>query len=132
MHQCPRETGINTGVKRVDGDLRGRWFDAFGTMQLRAEFAAASAHRVLHHLRVEGGRHEVDLVVDLGRNRVFGIEFKAGTAPTRHDARHLIWLRDELGSNFVGGVVLHSGNAVVELDDRIGALPLSALWAGPA
>lgn len=74
-------------------------------------------------------RHEIDLVVELGRGRLFAIEFKAGTAPTLADARHLIWLRDELGRNFVGGVVLHTGQAVVELHDRIGALPLSAAWA---
>lgn len=112
-----------------DGDLRGRWFDAFAAMQLRAELAAASPGRRLHHLRVEGGRHEIDLVVDLGRGRVFGIELKAGAAPTREDARHLMWLRDELGKQFVGGIVLHSGNAVLELGDRIAALPLSVLWA---
>ncbi len=114
-----------------DSDLRGRWFDAFAVMQLRAELAAASPRRAMHHLRVEGGRHEIDLVVDLGRGRVFGIEFKAGVAPTRDDARHLIWLRDELGAAFVGGVVVHSGHAVVELDDRIGAVPLSAAWTSP-
>ena len=112
-----------------DGDLRGRWFDAFAVMQLRAELAAASPRRAMHHLRVEGGRHEVDLVVDLGRGRLFGIEFKAGTAPTHEDARHLIWLLDELGKNFAGGVVLHSGQAVVELGDRVAALPLSASWS---
>ena len=112
-----------------DGDLRGRWFDAFAVMQLRAELAAASPRRAMHHLRVEGGRHEVDLVIDLGRGRLFGIEFKAGTAPTRHDARHLIWLRDELGKNFVGGVVLHSGQAVVELDDRVAGIPLQTVWS---
>ena len=115
-----------------DGDLRGRWFDAFAVMQLRADLAAASPRRAMHHLRVEGGRHEVDLVVDLGRGRLFGIEFKAGTAPTREDARHLVWLRDELGKNFAGGVVLHSGQAVVELDDRVAAVPLSASWASAA
>lgn len=112
-----------------DGDLRGRWFDAFAMMQLRAELAAASPRRKMQHLRIEGGRHEIDLVVDLGRDRLFGIEFKAGAAPDREDARHLVWLRDELGRSFVGGVVLHSGRAVVELDDRIGAVPLSAAWA---
>ena len=114
-----------------DGDLRSRWFDAFAAMQLRAEVNVSSPRRVLHHLRVEGGRHEVDLVIDLGRGRLFGVECKAGTAPTREDARHLIWLRDELGKNFAGGVVLHSGQAVVELDDRIAAIPLSAVWSGP-
>jgi uncharacterized protein len=111
-----------------DGDLRGRWFDAFAAMQLRAELAATSPRRTMHHLRVEGGRHEIDLVIDLGRGRLFGIEFKAGVAPTREDARHLVWLRDELGARFAGGVVLHSGQAVVELDDRICAVPLSAAW----
>jgi uncharacterized protein len=110
------------------GDLRGRWFDAFAAMQLRAELAVASPRRGMHHLRVEGGRHEVDLVVDLGRGRLFGLEVKAGAAPTREDARHLLWLRDELGKNFAGGVVLHSGQGVVELDDRIAAIPLNSLW----
>ena len=114
-----------------DSDLRGRWFDAFAAMQLRADLAAASPRRAMHHLRVEGGRHEVDLVVDLGRGRLFGIEFKAATAPTRQDARHLIWLRDELGTNFAGGVVLHSGQGVFELDTRIAAVPLSAVWVNP-
>lgn len=111
-----------------DGGLRGRWFDAFAVMQLRAELAAMSPRRAMHHLRVEGGRHEVDIVVELGRGRLFGIEFKAGAAPTRADARHLIWLRDELGNKFAGGVVVHSGQAVVELDDRVAAVPLSAAW----
>lgn len=115
-----------------DSDLRGRWFDAFAVMQLRAELATASPSRAMYHLRVEGGRHEVDLVVDVGRGRLFGIEFKAGTAPTRQDARHLVWLRDELGKNFAGGVVLHSGQAVVELEERIAAVPLCALWCPPA
>lgn len=111
-----------------DNELRGRWFDAFGAAQLRAELATATPRRTMHHLRSEGGRHEIDLVIDLGRGRVFGIEFKAGTAPTRHDARHLIWLRDTLGDNFAGGVVLHAGQAVTELDNRVGALPLSTIW----
>jgi uncharacterized protein len=112
-----------------DGDLRGRWFDAFATAQLRAELAARSPGRRLHHLRAESGRHEIDIVVELGRGRVFAIECKAGAAPSREDARHLLWLRDELGDRFVGGVVMHSGGSVFELDDRIAAVPLSACWA---
>ena len=83
----------------------------------------------LHHLRVENGRHEVDLVLDLGNGKIFGIEFKAGSAPTLDDARHLVWLRDEYGKKFVGGVVLHSGRTIAELDDRIGAVPLSMTWS---
>lgn len=112
-----------------DSGLRGRWFDAFATMQLRAELATTSPAMRLHHLREAGGRHEVDLIVDIRGGRVFAIEFKAGAAPTRQDAHHLLWLRDQMGRAFVGGIVLHAGQAVIELDDRIAAIPLSAMWA---
>ena len=123
--------GVNEQDIVHDGDLRGRWFDAFAVMQLRAEFAVASPRMSMHHLRADGGRHEIDVVIDVGRGRLFGIECKAGAAPTREDARHLLWLRDELGKNFAGGIVLHAGQAIVELDDRIAALPLSAMWTPP-
>lgn len=109
-------------------DLRGRWFDAFATMQIRAELAATSPTTAMHHVRVEGGRHEIDLLVELGRGRVFAVEFKAGSAPSSADARHLTWLRDEIGDRFAGGVVLHAGKSVIELGDRLAAIPLSALW----
>lgn len=121
--------GVDAGDILGSAGLLGRWFDAFATMQIRAEVASMFPSPRLHHLRVESGRHEVDLVLDLGHGRVFGIEFKAGAAPTLDDARHLVWLRDQYGSTFVGGVVLHSGRAVVELGDRIAAVPLSMAWS---
>ena len=31
-------------------------------------------------------------------------------AVDRHDARHLVWLRDQLGDRFAAGVVLHTGS----------------------
>ena len=82
----------------------------------------------MHHLRVESGRHEIDLVIDVGAGRLFAIEFKAGAAPTREDARHLVWLRDKLCDRFAGGVVLHAGQNVIELDERAAAVTRSALW----
>jgi len=121
--------GLTTNDVLQSSDLLGRWFDAFATMQLRAEAATMFPSPKLHHLRVEGGRHEIDLVLDLGNGKVFGVEFKAGTAPTLEDARHLVWLRDEYGKRFVGGVVVHAGRAVTELSDRIGAVPISASWS---
>jgi hypothetical protein len=57
------------------------------------------------------------------------LQRRAGTAPTRKDARHLLWLRDELGDNRVRGVVFHTGTQPFELDDRIWALPIATLWA---
>ena len=81
------------------------------------------------HLRQEQGRHEVDLLVELGAGRVLGIEVKAHAAPGADSARHLAWLRDELGDRFVAGVVLHTGPRVYALGEKIVAAPICTLWS---
>ncbi|MGI8984154.1 MAG: ATP-binding protein [Acidimicrobiales bacterium] len=112
----------------ADPDLLGRWFDAFALAQLRPEVALSQPRPVLHHLRVEAGRREIDLVVELGARRIAAFELKAGVGVRDSDARHLFWLRDELGETFVGGAVLHSGPGMFELGERVYAIPLCALW----
>jgi predicted AAA+ superfamily ATPase len=112
----------------ADGDMLGRLLDTFVVAQLRPEAVVAECEPRLHHLRTEGGRHEVDVLAELGGGRVIGIEIKAAAAVTRRHARHLEWLRDELGDRFVAGVVLHTGPRVYELSERILAAPIASLW----
>ncbi len=118
----------STAVFR-DGDLLGRLIDTFVLAQLRAEETVTEIRPRLYHLRMEEGRHEVDVIAEFGARKVIGIEIKAGSAPDRDDARHLIWLRKELGKNFVAGVVLHTGTRVYSLADGIIAAPICTLWA---
>jgi hypothetical protein len=124
-------TALRIGVESVirEGDLLGRIIDSFVAAQLRPEVPIAATRPRLHHLRTEQGRHEIDLLAELGGQRVIAIETKAGTAPTaRDDGRHLSWLRDELGSRFIAGIVFHTGPRLYELDDKIIAAPISVLW----
>lgn len=111
-----------------DGDLRGRIIDTLVLAQLRPELEVSPRRPRVHHLRDKNGRHEIDIVLDLGRGRVMGLEVKAAATPTLKDARHLRWMRDELGDAFVRGVVLHTGPLPFELDDRIWALPIACFW----
>jgi hypothetical protein len=115
------------GVLR-DGDLMGRVLDTFVMAQLRAETAVSGLRPRLHHLRAEQGRHEIDILLELSGDRVVAIEVKADGAPGGKAAQHLRWLRDELGARFVAGVVLHTGPRTFEMDDRITAAPICALW----
>ncbi|MGH9181265.1 MAG: ATP-binding protein, partial [Acidimicrobiales bacterium] len=73
--------GLGDDVILHDPDLLGRYFDAFAMAQIRAEVALTHPRPGLHHLRVEAGRREVDLVVELGPRRVAAFEFKAGNGP---------------------------------------------------
>jgi len=115
------------GVLR-DGDLMGRVLDTFVMAQLRAETTVSALRPRLHHLRVEQGRHEVDILLELSGDRVVAIEVKADGAPGPKAAQHLRWLRNELGERFLSGVVLHTGPTTFDLDDRITAVPMCALW----
>jgi uncharacterized protein len=111
-------------------DLLGRLIDTFVLAQLRSEAVVADAAPTLHHLRVANGRHEVDIVLEGPGGVIVAVEVKASASVEVNDARHLIWLRDELGDQFVAGVVFHTGPLVHRLADRIWALPISSLWWG--
>jgi uncharacterized protein len=118
---------LDRGAVLRDGDLLGRVIDTFVAAQLRVEVSLRPRAR-LFHLRTEAGRQEIDLIVDLGGGRLIAVEIKATAAPTTSDARHLAWLRDAIGTGFVGGIVFHTGPAAFPLEERIWALPICTLW----
>jgi hypothetical protein len=115
------------GVMR-DGDLLGRLLDTFVASQLRPEAAVSAAQPRLYHLRTEHGRQEIDVLAELGGERIIGIEVKATASPRPGDARHLAWLHDALGDRFVVGVVFHTGPRAFALGEKIVAAPISVLW----
>lgn len=122
--------GVDAQTFMRDGDLLGRLLDTFVVAQLRAELAVSQHSPRLYHLREEHGRHEVDVVAELGGDRVLAFEVRATSAPVGDDARHLVWLRERLGPRFIKGVVLHTGSRAFPLGDRIDAVPICALWGG--
>lgn len=110
-------------------DLLGRVMDTFVLAQLRPELEVCLPGVTICHVRQEGGYREVDLILEASDGRVVAIEVKAGSAPDRSDSKHLEWLRDKIGDQFVCGVVFHSGTRPFKLDDRIYALPISTIWS---
>lgn len=139
VHQPKRylvDAGLMAAALRLDeegvigdGNVLGRILETFVAGQLRPEVGVSRSRPRLHHLRTEGGRQEIDLLAELGGQRVIGFEVKASAAPSSADARHLAWLRDTLGDRFLAGVVLHTGPDLFGLGDRIQAAPIATLWA---
>lgn len=123
-------SALRMGVDGVlrDGNLLGRLLDTFVMSQLRPEVEVSELRPRLYHARVEQGRHEIDILVELSGDRVIAIEVKADAAPTAAAARHLEWLRDQLGDRFLTGIVLHTGPRIYELGERVLAVPICALW----
>lgn len=115
-----------------DAGLLGRLIDTFVASEIRSHVAVEPSRPQLLHLRTDGGRQEIDLLLEYDGGEMFAVEVKASSTPTLKDARHLVWLRDQLGDRFAGGVVFHTGPEILELADRIKAIPICALWGGVA
>ncbi|MDR2373745.1 MAG: DUF4143 domain-containing protein [Bifidobacteriaceae bacterium] len=113
-------------------DRLGRLVDTFVMAQVRPLMRLAAPAVRAYHLRDRNGAHEVDLVLESAAGRIVGIEVKATNTATTTDARHLAWLRDQVGEMFARGIVLHTGSLAFPLAERIWALPLAALWSGEA
>lgn len=130
------DAGLMAAILRVDmtailrdEKLLGRVIDTFVVSQLRGEIEVCATRPRLYHLRDTDNRREADIVAELSGERVLAFEIKASSAATASDARHLAWMRDQLGDRFIGGVVFHTGPHVFPLGDQITALPISAIWA---
>jgi uncharacterized protein len=119
--------GVTENDVLSDGDLLGRLLETFVVAQCRAELALLSPSPRMHHLRTSEGR-EVDLVLEVGARRLIAIEIKATATPDPGDARHLRWLRRELGDANVMSVLLHTGRETRTFDDGTIAAPISAIW----
>ena len=113
------------GVLR-DGDMFGRVLDTFAMAQLRPELALHPLRPRPYYFR-DQDRREADIVIELATG-ILSLEVKAEAGPDRRAARHLEWLRDQLGDFFLGGAVLHTGPRSYPLTERILALPLCTLW----
>jgi predicted AAA+ superfamily ATPase len=130
------DAGLMAAIVRMDqaailrdDKMLGRVIDTFVASQLRGEVEVSVTRPRLYHVRDTDGRHEVDIVAELAGERVLAFEVKASSSVTAHDARHLAWMRDELGDRFIFGAVLHTGPRSFQLGDRIKALPISTIWA---
>jgi len=106
----------------------GQLAETFVFTELSKQLSWAETEASLSHYRDRNGP-EVDLIVEDSAGRILAIEVKASSTPRPEDARHLAYLRDRFGEQFVHGVVLHLGERILPLGERITALPLAALWA---
>jgi predicted AAA+ superfamily ATPase len=108
-----------------DGTVLGHLFESLVTLGVRV-FAQAADARVAH-LRTQGGRQEIDLIVERADQRVLAIEVKLGGVVTDDDVRHLLWLQRQLGDDLLDAVVVHTGPQAYRRPDGIAVVPAALL-----
>ena len=109
------------------GAIAGSLFETFVVMELVKQATWNPTPVELYFYR-DTDKREVDLVVEAASGDLAAIEAKSATVVTASDTRGLRLLRDKLGPRFKAGIVVHSGETTLPIDDRIWAVPLSGLW----
>jgi len=113
------------GITRLESEpLRGAMFETYAAQNLAAILDARWPEASLHFWNVQG-RHEVDFVIEAGR-QCLAIEVKSAE---RWDERDLSGLRAFLSATpqCTAAVLAHNGTAAVKLDRKLWALPLGLL-----
>lgn len=104
----------------------GQLFESLVTLTVRVAGQAAEASTF--HLRTQGGKQEVDLILERYDGKVIAFEVKTKpTPPTDRDVRHLHWLKEKLGDRLVDAVVVTTGPAAYRRKDGIAVVPLALL-----
>jgi len=108
-----------------DGALLGHLFESLVTLGIRVFAQSAEAH--VSHLRLQGGRREVDLIVERGDQRVIAIEVKLSGTVDDGDVQHLLWLREQIGDDLLDSLVIHTGLQAYRRPDGIAVIPAALL-----
>ena len=110
-----------SGMPAREGTLLGRLFESLMTLSLRVYAQGLDAR--LHHLRLQGGRREVDLILERPDRKVLAVEVKLSAEVKDKDVKHLVWLGEELGDNLVAGVVVNTGPRAYRRRDGVLVVP---------
>jgi uncharacterized protein len=82
----------------------------------------------LFHFSIHQGA-EVDIVIEQGPMRVYGIEVKSAATVSKENFKGLKKLKELSKDRFQKGIILYTGNKAVSFGQDLKAVPLAALWA---
>jgi len=120
-----RGDGQRTAPRSDTHTWLGALFESLAVQSVRVY--AQAAHATVGHLRTQNTDQEIDIIVEGPDRRVVAIEVKVSAAPTSDDARHLNWLRQQIGDRLADRVCLTTGPYAYRRDDGVAVVPLALL-----
>jgi len=110
---------------------RGQLLETFVRAELERLASWSSTKPRIHHYRTHAGA-EIDFVLEDRRGQCVAVEVRAQRRIDTCDIAPMKSVAVDLGEQFVRGVVLHLGDSVLPMADRIQSVPVQALWLSRA
>ena len=119
-----------TALARLNDSSVGPLIESLVIAELAKQLTWSETSARLHHFRDRDGL-EIDAIIESADGHVIAVEVKASTVARPADTKSMAVLRqrlDEIGTDFVVGIVFHTGDRRIQLGDRLIALPIADLW----
>lgn len=117
---------VGEGEVQSDRNRLGPLLEGFVYSELEKQSALSPDPALISHYR-DKDKVEVDFVLERER-RLVGIEVKASATVKTDDTRGLKRLQEATGEAFACGIILHDGERIQRIGDRLFAMPVSQLW----
>ena len=118
---------LNLDIKNIEQHyLYGKIVENFVCCELQ-KLLSVHNNIKLYHLRTSDNK-EVDFILERNDGPIICIEIKASSTFKLEDFKHLQFLQDELGDKLSNGIVLYNGNDIIQVSNKLFAVPISALW----
>jgi uncharacterized protein len=120
--------GLDVKALKRERLLLGSVMENFVVMELAKQIGWADVHCGLLHFRSVKG-DEVDVVLEAADKRIMGVEVKASMDVTPLDFNGLRMLAETAGDRFHRGILLYTGNEVIQYAPNMWAVPVASIWS---
>jgi len=113
------------GPEAGQGVFLGALFESLAAQTVRVLAQACEAR--VSHARLQGGQHEIDLIVEGPGLRILAIEVKLSTAVRPADVVQLNWLEQQMPDRLIDKVLINTGAYAYRRKDGVAVVPLALL-----
>ena len=113
-------------VKTVRPETYGFILENFIAVELKKQLSLMDDGK-LFHLRTSDLK-EIDFIVEKRNGDILAIEVKAAKTVVPDDFKHILFLQKSIDRKFIRGIVLYTGDKIVEFGKDLYAIPVTALW----
>lgn len=106
----------------------GHVLETFVVGEVGREASLSDQVHLVGHWRTRDG-DEIDFIVENTQGGILAFEVKASAGVSGMDFKSMRKLRNTIGSNFLGGYVLHLGKRSFNFEDRLHAVTLDRIWS---
>lgn len=109
-------------------EAAGAIIETFIISELRRQLSWSQQAARMFHYRDRNGA-EVDIILETADGLIAALEIKSAANLRSRDTRWITALRDKIGSRFVAGLILHTGQQAQPLGERLAAVPIDIMWS---